>query len=121
MRALLEDQPRSRQRPGISRHHTARCRSRARMGQAFRAQRVRRGRLLWGPLSVLAISFAALAFALDQCLKWWLLHVFDIAARAPVAIFPVFDVVLAWNRGISYGWLTSHARQAQWLLIAVSI
>jgi len=91
------------------------------MGQAIRAHRVRRGRFLWGPLSVLAISFVALAFALDQCLKWWLLHVFDIAARAPVSIFPYFDVVLAWNRGISYGWLTSHAWQAQWLLIAVSI
>jgi len=70
---------------------------------------------------VVALSFAALGFALDQTLKWWLLHVFDIAARAPVALLPVFEVVLAWNRGISYGWFTSHAREAQWILIALSI
>jgi len=91
------------------------------MGQPIRTHRVRRGPFLWGHLSVLAISFAAIGFALDQCLKWWLLHVFDIAARQPVAIFPFFDIVLAWNRGISYGWFTSHAREAQWVLIAVSV
>ncbi len=82
---------------------------------------MRRAPFLWGPLSVVAISFAAIGFALDQCLKWWLLHVFDIAARQPVSILPFFDVVLAWNRGISYGWLTSNAHQAQWVLIAVSV
>jgi signal peptidase II len=82
---------------------------------------VRPGPFLWGPLSVLAISFAALGFTLDQCLKWWLLNVFDIAERAPVPILPFFDVVMAWNRGISYGWFTSHAREAQWVLIAVSV
>ncbi len=82
---------------------------------------MRRGPFLWGHLSVLTISFAAIGFALDQCLKWWLLHIFDIAGRQPVTILPFFEVVLAWNRGISYGWLTSHAWQAQWLLIGVSI
>jgi len=70
---------------------------------------------------VVALAFAALGFALDQTLKWWLLNIFDIAARAPVALLPVFEVVLAWNRGISYGWFASHAREAQWILIIVSI
>ena len=58
------------------------------MGQALRTQRVTRGPFLWGPLSVLAISFAALGFTLDQCLKWWLLHVFDIATGRRFRFFP---------------------------------
>src|SRR3954453_4970700 len=76
---------------------------------------------LWGPLSLLGLVLAALAFGLDQTCKWWMLFVFDIAAREPVRVLPVFDLVLAWNRGISYGWLSSHAQAAQWLLTLASV
>jgi len=75
---------------------------------------------LWGPLSLLGLVLAALAFGIDQTFKWWMLSAFDIAGREPVRVLPVFDLVLAWNRGISYGWLSSHAREAQWLLTAAS-
>jgi signal peptidase II len=75
----------------------------------------------WGPLSLLGLVLAALAFGIDQTFKWWMLSVFDIAGREPVHVLPVFDLVLTWNRGISYGWLSSHAREAQWLLTLASI
>ena len=39
---------------------------------------------LWGPLSVLGLVLAALAFGIDQTFKWWMLSVFDIAGREPV-------------------------------------
>lgn len=74
---------------------------------------------LWGALSVLGLVFAALAFGIDQTFKWWMLHVFDIEARQPVALLPVFDIVLAWNRGVSYGWLSGDASQE--FLIALSL
>jgi signal peptidase II len=61
---------------------------------------------LWGRLSAFGLVFAIAAFAIDQVFKWWMLHVFDIGTRQPIALLPVFDVVLAWNRGISYGWLS---------------
>ena len=76
---------------------------------------------LWGPLSLLGLVIAALAFGIDQTFKWWMLSVFDIGGRAPVRVLPIFDLVLAWNRGISYGWLASHAREVQWLLTLASI
>lgn len=91
------------------------------MGQAIRKAGVRRPAIIWGRLSVIALAFAALGFALDQALKWWLLNVFGIAAKAPVVLLPIFELVLVWNRGISYGWLTTHSREAQWVLIGVSI
>ena len=49
---------------------------------------------------------AALAvLVLDQASKLWLLNVLDIGRRGAIRVAPFFDLVLAWNTGISYGWL----------------
>ncbi len=76
---------------------------------------------LWGSLSVLGLVFAALSFGIDQTFKWWMLHVVDIASREPIALLPVFDIVLAWNRGISYGWLSGGTSQGLLIAVALSI
>ena len=76
---------------------------------------------LWGRLSGLGLVFAILSFALDQVFKWWMLHVVDIAAREPIALLPFLDIVLAWNRGISYGWLSDGSWTSQGVLIALAI
>jgi signal peptidase II len=60
---------------------------------------------LWGPLSPLGVGVAALAVLADQAHKAWMLYVYDIGARGAVALAPFFDLVLVWNRGISYGLL----------------
>src|SRR5436190_9316819 len=101
MREVLEDHTPGRQRQGIPRHHAARCRCSARMAEASqeKALRVR----LWGALSVLGLVFAALSFGVDQTFKWWMLYVIDIEMRQPIAILPVFDIILAWNHGVSSG------------------
>lgn len=75
----------------------------------------------WGRLSGLGLAFAGGSFAIDQAFKWWMLHVFDIEARQPVAVLPVLDIVLAWNRGISYGWLSEGSWVSQGLLIALAV
>jgi signal peptidase II len=46
---------------------------------------------------------ALLTLALDQASKFWLLNIFEIARRGAVEVTPFFDLVLAWNTGISYG------------------
>ena len=61
---------------------------------------------------------ALLAILADQASKLWLLHIFDIAARQPVALAPWLDLILAWNRGISYSLLTAETDTGRWLLIA---
>jgi signal peptidase II len=63
---------------------------------------------------------AALAvLALDQAAKAWLLFVFDIRHRGAVAVTPFFDLVLAWNTGISYGWFQNESAAGQAVLLAV--
>jgi signal peptidase II len=56
---------------------------------------------------------AVAVLALDQASKLWLLFVFDIARRGAVAVTPFFDLVLAWNVGISFGWFQNDSQLAQ--------
>ena len=62
---------------------------------------------------------ALVMLVLDQASKFWLLHVFDIAQRGAVRVTPFFDLVLAWNTGISFGWFQNDSATAQIVLMAV--
>ena len=64
--------------------------------------------------------FAAIAvLLLDQASKLWLLFVFDIGHRGAVRLTPFFDLVLAWNVGISFGWFQNDSPLAQTILMLV--
>jgi signal peptidase II len=65
------------------------------------------------------IIAAVAALALDQASKLWLLFVFDIARRGAVQVTPFFDLVLAWNVGISFGWFQSESQFAQIILMTI--
>jgi signal peptidase II len=65
------------------------------------------------------IIAAVAALALDQASKLWLLFVFDIARRGAVQVTPFFDLVLAWNVGISFGWFQSESPAAQIILMVI--
>ena len=59
------------------------------------------------------------ALVLDQASKLWLLFVFDIGRRGAVQVTPFFDLVLAWNVGISFGWFQNDGFLAQTILTAI--
>ena len=65
------------------------------------------------------IIAAVAVLVLDQATKLWLLFVFDIARRGAVKVTPFFDLELAWNTGISYGWFQTDSAVAQIVLMAV--
>ncbi|MEA2942891.1 MAG: signal peptidase [Bradyrhizobium sp.] len=65
------------------------------------------------------IIAAVAALVLDQVTKLWLLFVFDIAHRGAVQVTPFFDLVLAWNIGISFGWFQNESAVAQAILLIV--
>src|SRR2546425_8934813 len=59
------------------------------------------------------ILAAVAALVLDQASKLWLLYAFDLARRGAVTVTPFFDLVLAWNVGISFGWFQNDSQFAQ--------
>jgi signal peptidase II len=62
---------------------------------------------------------AVAALVLDQASKLWLLFVFDIGRYGAVRVTPFFDLVLAWNVGISFGWFQSESPTAQIILMLI--
>jgi signal peptidase II len=72
------------------------------------------------PLSA-GILAALVTLVADQASKLWLLYVFDLAHRGAVRVTPFFDLVLAWNIGISFGWLQNDSQAAQLALMAVKV
>jgi signal peptidase II len=75
--------------------------------------------MLWGPLTRVGLAMAVASAAIDQASKLWLLYVFDLPARAPVRLTPFLDLVMAWNKGISYGLFQQEGPFGQWLLLAI--
>src|SRR3954469_19318411 len=67
------------------------------------------------------ILAALVTLVADQASKLWLLNVFDLARRGAVEVTPFFDLVLAWNIGISFGWLQNDGQAAQMALMAVKV
>src|ERR1700759_1577691 len=113
MRTLLENPADGRRRPGASRCLAARCTSVAGMEGA------RSG----GVTSHLrtGVIAAVIVLALDQLSKFWLMDVFDIAHKGAVAVMPFFDLVLAMNQGISFGWFQTDGMLAQIVLLAIKV
>lgn len=69
--------------------------------------------LRWGVIAALV------TLILDQASKFWLVRVFDIAHHGAVRLTPFFDLVLAWNQGISFGWFQNDGQSAQLVLMAI--
>lgn len=64
---------------------------------------------------------AVVGLLLDQASKLWLLGPFALAEKGRVAVAPFLDLVLVWNRGVSYGLLQQEGDLGRWLLVAVAI
>jgi signal peptidase II len=70
---------------------------------------------------LLGVGAAILVFAVDQATKLWLLRDFDLPARSPYSVAPGVDLVMAWNRGVSYSLLTSDGPTGRYLLIGATL
>ncbi|MGF7162348.1 signal peptidase II [Rhodoligotrophos appendicifer] len=75
----------------------------------------------FGAAARLGWMVALFVLVIDQAFKAWMLFVYEITARGPIQVTSFFDLVLVWNRGISYGWFTQHSDEGRWLLIGLSL
>jgi len=78
-------------------------------------------RFFWGPFTGLGLTAALVALLLDQALKLWLLFAYDLAEKGAVALAPFFDLVLVWNKGISYGLFQQEGELGQWVLLLLKL
>ena len=62
-------------------------------------------KFIWGPWSAFGLVTALIAAGADQFHKWWMIEIYAIAKRGRVALTDFLDVVMVWNKGISYGLL----------------
>jgi signal peptidase II len=68
----------------------------------------------------LGLAAVLVVFLADQALKLWLLFGVRLAENGPFAVTPFMNIVLAWNRGISYGLFQQGTDFGRWLLVGVS-
>ena len=61
-----------------------------------------------------------IAFGLDRLSKFIVLHRLDLDSVHRLAVWPpYFDLVMAWNKGVNFGFLKGF--DARWLLVALSV
>lgn len=67
------------------------------------------------------LLIALLVLAADQASKWWILAVIMQPPTA-IEVTPFLNIVLAWNRGVSFGLFNGGGQgAAAWPFIAVSL
>ena len=69
----------------------------------------------------LGLAAALLTLALDQASKLWLYFRTDLVVTQPWRLGPFADVVVVWNRGVSYGLFQQEGDLGRWLLVALSV
>lgn len=78
-------------------------------------------RWIWGPLSCTGALWAVLILALDQISKYWAIHIADIADQGLVKVTPFLDLVMVWNKGISYGLFKQDGATGRLVLVLFAV
>jgi signal peptidase II len=73
------------------------------------------------PLLRSGLIAAIATLVIDQVSKLWLLNGFELGRRGAVRVTSFFDLVLAWNTGISYGWFQDSGPVGQAILLAIKV
>lgn len=66
------------------------------------------------------LGIAGLAFVLDQISKYWILEHVMAPPRA-IEVTPFFNLVLAWNKGVSFGMFNDHSDYGPILLTILAL
>ena len=64
---------------------------------------------------------ALVTLVLDQATKLGLLFVADLPLREPVVLAPFAQLIVVWNRGVSYGLFQQDSALGRWVLVGVSL
>lgn len=70
---------------------------------------------------IFGLFIAALTLAADQGTKYLVLSSAQLEAGERITVTPFFDLVLAMNKGISYGLFQQDGPLGRWLLVMVNL
>ncbi|WP_343232429.1 signal peptidase II [Microvirga terricola] len=70
---------------------------------------------------MLGFTAAFITLVLDQVTKIYGLFIYDLPVREPVPFGPFINLIVVWNRGVSYGLFQQSTEIGRWVLIVVSI
>ena len=68
----------------------------------------------------LGLFVAVLAISVDQATKWWVLLEVMSPPRV-IDVTPFFNIVLVWNRGISFGMFSNDSMAGVWILSLLAL
>jgi signal peptidase II len=68
-----------------------------------------------------AFAGVGLTVLADQASKYWVLNVSDLPLGDRISVLPGLELVLTWNRGISYGLFQQDGALGRWLLIGFTV
>ena len=63
---------------------------------------------------------ASAVIIVDQATKWWVVTIFMNPPRV-VDVWPFFNVVMVWNRGVTFGFLGNAPFWGQWAFVGLSL
>ncbi len=69
-------------------------------------------------LTTLGGGGALLVLAADQASKWWVREVLDLPDVGSIAVLPVLNLTMVWNRGVTFGLLNSFGAWSAPILVA---
>ncbi|WP_207478075.1 signal peptidase II [Arenibaculum pallidiluteum] len=72
------------------------------------------------PRIAMGLAAALVCILLDQASKWWILEVVMQPPRV-IEVTSFFNLVLAWNRGVSFSLFYSHHDAMPWVLSALAL
>ena len=64
---------------------------------------------------------ALATLALDQASKLYLLFGYELPLKEPLVLAPFLELIVVWNRGISYGLFQQDSEAGRWILLAIMI
>lgn len=70
---------------------------------------------------ILGILIAGGCILIDQLQKWHMLEILQIHSRPPIEVTSFLNLVMVWNRGVSFGLFSGHEGEAAIYLIVLAL
>ncbi|MHA1524060.1 MAG: signal peptidase II [Alphaproteobacteria bacterium] len=74
-----------------------------------------------GPRTAWGLGWALGVFGLDRANKIWLVEIYNLGDRGRVEITSYFDLVMVWNRGVSYGFFQQDSATGRYVLAGMAL